>query len=298
MGANDCRIPAIFLVHKPAGETSFTRVRATMEEIRAAGISRSRMPVCHGGTLDPFASGLLPILTGPATKLFEHLHPLPKAYRATIAWGAETDNGDPQGSVVATGDPSGLTLARLEAALRPFLGWTDQVPPLHSNKRVGGERAWARARRGEAFELPPSRVYLHDARWRSLTELELTCKGGYYVRALARDLGRALGCRAHLAALQRTEIGPWSDPAGEPVQVVGPALMPWAGRRALTDAELGELRAGRTIELGEVGPPEWAPPEGFPLDPPFRAVHQGRLVALLVERDGRWFASTLFRGGL
>src|SRR5438874_1771682 len=136
----------IHLLHKPAGPTSFSMVRPFLEEARGR---RPRLAVCHGGALDPFAEGLLPILVGRATRVFELLHPIPKEYEAEVSWGAETDNGDPLGAVVAQGDASGLDPRALDGALEQFVGWRDQVPPATSNKRVGGERAYARAHRGE-----------------------------------------------------------------------------------------------------------------------------------------------------
>src|SRR5690348_5505864 len=131
--------PGIVLMHKPVGPTSFSLVRAAMEEVKVEG---RRLKLCHGGTLDPFASGLLLMLVGPATRLFEHLHAVPKVYDATVRWGTETDNGDPLGRVVAERDASGLTADRLDEALSAFVGWHDQVPPATSNKRVDGERAY------------------------------------------------------------------------------------------------------------------------------------------------------------
>ena len=260
------------------------------------------VPVCHGGALDPFAEGLLLLLEGPATRLMELLHAVPKEYEVEIAWGAETDNGDPLGRVMATGDASALTPARLDASLGPFLGWTEQVPPATSNKRIGGERAYVRAHRGEVVVLPPSRVYLHEARWLlhelpARSRLWLSSRGGYYVRSLARDLGRALGCFAHVRALRRTAIGPWRDPDAEPPvgsaarmrspAVRGPAVLPWAPLRELDDGEARLVRSGQPIPRGEQRDPEWRVPPGFP-DPaaPARAVHQGKLIALLRERDG------------
>src|SRR5207245_3062146 len=207
--------PGRYLVHKPLGQTSFSLVRSLMEEVRAAGIRRDRLPICQGGALDPFSEGLLLLRAGEATRLMELLHAVPKTYVAEIAWGAETDNGDPLGRVVARGDAGDLTPEQLEQALAAFIGWRDQVPPRTSNKRVAGERAYRKAHRGESFELPPSRVYLHGARWLgprlpASSPLELVSGGGYYVRSLARDLGRATGALAHLAA--RTSVGPCRDP--------------------------------------------------------------------------------------
>jgi tRNA pseudouridine55 synthase len=276
--------PGIHLVHKRPGETSFSVVRGFADS--------TGLRACHGGALDPFAEGLLLILAGPATRLFELLHAVPKTYEAEIAWGAETDNGDPLGKVVAEGDASALSPAELDSALIGHLGWREQVPPATSNKRVGGERAYVRAHRGEEVTLPPSRVYLHEARFVShdlprASRLLLVVRGGYYVRALVRDLGRELRCRAHLRALSRTTIGPWSDPAGEPAIVSGPAVLPWAHVRELDDAEEKRIRGGASIARGQLRDPDWRPPPGFPDPaPPVRALHHGRIVALLSEREG------------
>lgn len=277
--------PAIRLVHKRVSETSFSHVQALRAELGP------RVAVCHGGALDPFAEGLLLLLCGPATRLMELLHAVPKEYEAEIAWGEETDNGDPLGRVVSRGDASSLTPSLLDSALAPFLGWREQVPPPTSNKRIGGERAYVRAHRGEAVELPPSRVYLHEARWLEhrlpeRSRLRLSARGGFYVRSLVRDLGRALGSRAHLAALRRTAIGPWRD-ADAPRAVGGPAVIPWAPLRELSDAEAARVRRGEAIALGELRDPEWRVPAGFP-DPgaPARAVHHGALIALVREQGG------------
>jgi tRNA pseudouridine55 synthase len=292
--------PGIYLVHKPRGATSFDLVRDFMEEVRLAGIRRDKLPVCHGGVLDPFAEGLVLLLAGQATRLMDLLHPVPKMYLAEIAWGTETDNGDPLGRVVAEGDATALTAALLEATLPRFLGLQDQVPPLTSNKRIGGERAYVRAHRGEVFELPASRVYLHEARFtthdlpRSST-LRLVCGGGYYVRSLVRDLGRALSVPAHLSALRRTAIGPWEDPA-ERLLVSGVELFPWCASREVTSAEMAALGSGQAIEAGEVRAPPWRLPEGFP-DPraPIRALHEGALHAMLREEAGMLRAAPWLR---
>jgi tRNA pseudouridine55 synthase len=289
--------PGIYLVHKAVGETSFSLVQRFAEEVRLAGIRPDKLPVCHGGALDPFAGGLMLLLAGQATRLFELLHPIPKTYVAEISWGVETDNGDPLGAPIESGDVSRLTPALLSEKLQPFIGWQEQVPPLHSNKRVDGERAYEKAHRGESFELPPSRVYLHSARFLEhdlprTSRLELTARGGYYVRSLARDLGRATGARAHLSKLQRTQIGPWADPGPERVHLSGGELLPWCPSRQVTQRELNLLRSHREIPLGEIAPPAWPLPSGFP-DPeaPIRALLEGKLVALLRVRDAKLFAS-------
>lgn len=294
--------PGLHLVHKPVGVTSFSLVQALMDEIARSG---DTLPICHAGTLDPFAEGLLLILAGPATKLMELIHAVPKVYVADVAWGRETDNGDLLGRALFEGDPSGLTPATLDAALPAFLGWQDQVPPATSAKKVGGEPAYKKAHRGEVVVLPPSRVFLHEARWLShdlphASRLWLQCRGGYYVRALARDLGRALGCGAHVRSLVRTDIGPWHDPkAGERVQVDGEGLLPWLASRLVTRPELDLLRQGRTIARGEVREPDWRVPEGFPPPQgPIRALHGGRLVAMLRDDGANLFPSSNIRGGM
>jgi tRNA pseudouridine55 synthase len=260
---------------------------------RARAENSSKTPrLCHGGALDPFASGLLLILVYPATRLFEYLHDIPKTYRATIRWGIETDNSDPLGKTIFKGDATQLAPEQLDAALRAFVGWHEQVPPTTSNKRIDGERAYVKAHRGESFKLPPSRVYLHEATWLRhdlphSSEVRLVSRGGYYVRSLARDLGRALGCGAHLSALNRSAIGPWCDPGdGAMREISGPAVLPWAAKRMLTDAEVGSLRKGQAIARGSMDAPDWCFPEGFPEpSPPIRGIHLGRLGYLLREEN-------------
>ena len=296
--------PGIHLLHKPAGPTSFSLVQQCIASLGdQRGKVRTRL--CHGGTLDPFADGLLLILVGQATKLFDHLHAVPKVYEATVRWGVETDNGDPLGRVVSEGDASALTPTQLDETVARFVGWRDQVPPATSAKRIDGERAYAKAHRGEHVELPPSRVYLHEATWlrhdlpREST-LRLVARGGYYVRSLARDLGRALGCGAHLSALRRTAIGPWTDPGpGSRVELHDRDLLPWAPSRELSDHEVGELRQARPIPAGELLAPDWRVPERFPKpEAPVRGFHGGKLVFLLLREGERLGVITALSGGL
>jgi tRNA pseudouridine55 synthase len=294
--------PGIYLVHKPVGQTSFSLVQAFMEQRQAAGIRPGKLPVSHGGALDPFAEGLVLLLAGDATRLMHLFHPIPKLYLAKVAWGAETDNGDPSGRVVAEGNAAKLSPSMLDAALTPFVGWHDQVPPATSNKRVDGERAYLRAHRGEQFELPPSRVYLHEARWLShdlpgSSTLQLTTGGGYYVRALARDLGRATGAQAHLQTLSRTQIGPWTDPAGAGLTAIqGTALFPWCGSVTVDAAELKALQSRRPIRARLPTPPTWSPPAGFPdTGAPLRAFCEGQLVAMLRDAETGLIADPLLR---
>src|SRR2546430_9112790 len=130
--------PGIYLLHKPVGQTSFALGQAFMEEVRASGLRRDKLPACHGGALDPFAEGLLLILAGQATRLMDLLHPVPKTYVAEIAWGSETDSGDFLGQMTKSSKSLTVTSAQLDAALQQFLGWHEQVPPATSNKREIG----------------------------------------------------------------------------------------------------------------------------------------------------------------
>jgi tRNA pseudouridine55 synthase len=296
--------PGIHLVHKPVGPTSFSIVQSYLER---AKIEHPHHPprICHGGALDPFASGLLLMLVGPATKLFNYLHDVPKVYEATVQWGIETDNGDPMGRPVMTGDASKVSPAHLDEALRLFIGWHDQIPPATSNKRVGGERAYAKAHRGEQVDLPPSRVYLHEAAWLDhdlpkTSRLRLVTAGGYYVRSLARDLGRQLGCGAHVSALYRSAIGPWADPGpGDAVELAGRQIMPWLPSRDLADQEVGDLRQGKTIQATNLTQREWNPSKRFPEPAPLiRGFHQDRLVFLLSHGMGELRSHIVLGRGL
>lgn len=296
-------LPGLYLAHKAVGESSFDVVRAFTRESREAG--QKKWSLGHGGTLDPFADGLLLVLSGQATRLMELMHPLPKTYVTTVVWGEETDTCDHLGKPVSRGDASHLTPELLDESLATYLGWRDQVPPATSAKKIGGESAYKKAHRGEEVILPPSRVYLHSARWIAhdlprTSTLEISCKGGFYVRSLARELGQQLGCFAHLSTLLRTAIGPWEDPGeGNRTLITGEALIPWCPARVLSDIEADHLAHGRLIPLGEVLAPAVNLPEGFP-DPatPVRAMHAGKLVALLRERDGGWGTVANLRGGL
>lgn len=281
------------LFSKAVGATSFSVVREVQAAI--AAVPGKPWKVCHAGALDPFATGLLPVLVGSATKVFERVHELPKTYEATVVWGAETDNGDGGGAVVERGDASTLTAQQLDEALAHFIGWAKQVPPATSNKRVDGERAYVKAHRQEAVDLEPVQVYLHEAKWlrHALPQssvLQLTCRGGYYVRSLARDLGRLLGCRAHLSTLNRTQIGPWHTPENdEPLSLRGADALGWMPVLPLHDDEWGQLKtADVTVSVrAKPRPPKWTVPENFPRPAElFVGVHLDRVVALLERREG------------
>jgi tRNA pseudouridine55 synthase len=193
-------------VDKPAGPTSHDIVDATR---RALGERR----IGHTGTLDPFASGLLLLCIGSATRLAEYLGGLPKSYRATARLGETTDTLDPEGIVTRTSDAwRALPEAVIRRAFEAHVGTRDQRPPAFSAKKVGGERLYQKARRGEEVRADPVRIRIHRLTVEEVEPPEVTftlaCSSGTYVRAVARDVGEALGVGAHLTALRRTAIGP------------------------------------------------------------------------------------------
>lgn len=200
----DATTDGLLLVDKPAGVTSHDVVLTAR---RAFGESR----IGHAGTLDPFATGLLVLLLGRATRLLPYLEGVPKEYEAQIVFGRETDTDDLAGTVVREAlPPSDDAINR---AIAQLTGVLDQVPPAYSAKRVGGRRAYRVARGGEALTLAPARVEVFGwdrvSRDADTLRARIACGGGTYIRALARDLGRLTGSAAHLAALRRVRSGPF-----------------------------------------------------------------------------------------
>lgn len=195
----------LVLVDKPAGITS----HAVAERARQM-VGHRR--IGHAGTLDPFATGLLILLVGRATRLVGFLDNEPKLYRATIRFGARTSTDDLDGDVIAEARPPAQDA--VERAIGTLTGHLLQRPPTYSAKRVAGVRAYAAARRGAPMQLEPVAVTVHE--WKILgrdgpdLQVEIQCNGGTYVRALARDLGEATGSAAHLRALRRLRSGRYS----------------------------------------------------------------------------------------
>ena len=196
------------ILDKPQGLTSTKAVGRVKRLYDAAKAG-------HAGTLDPLATGILPIALGEATKTVPFVVEGDKAYRFTVRFGAETDTDDAEGQVVETSERR-PTLAEIEAALPRFTGDIVQVPPRYSALKVDGARAYDLARDQEVFELAPrtvtvARLALVDRPDEEHCVLEAECGKGTYVRALARDLGRTLGALGHVEALRRTRVGPFSD---------------------------------------------------------------------------------------
>jgi tRNA pseudouridine55 synthase len=256
-------------VDKPVGPTSHDVV----SRVRRALGTRS---VGHTGTLDPFASGLLLVCVGSATRLAEYLTGLPKTYVATMRLGAATDTDDLTGEVIRSSDAwRELPRERIEAALQAQVGTIEQLPPLYSAKKVGGERMYAAARRGEAVERKPSTVTIYGIRLLGIdlpdVEIEVECGAGTYIRAIARDAGEALGVGGHLVSLRRTRQGPHTVDRAVPLDLLGDEARVRAAMLTPLDAvahlprvlvdELGiaALRHGRALEAAGDDVPEGRP---------------------------------------
>jgi tRNA pseudouridine55 synthase len=272
---------------KPAGMTSTEAVS------RVRRITHARK-VGHGGTLDPLATGVLPIAMGEATKTVAYAMEGRKHYRFTARLGEARTTDDAEGEVVATSDRR-PTSAEIEAALPSFVGLIEQVPPSFAAIKVEGERAYDLARRGEAVQLPPRnvRVDRFDLIERPDPDhatFELLCGRGTYVRALVRDLGAKLGCLGHVMALRRLQVGPFREEdavsLGALEQLVADDALPQAllpvgialgdlPALALTQPQVDRLCAGQTIRVAPgllAGEPD--------ADATVRAMAAGRMVAL------------------
>lgn len=208
-------ISGLLNINKPKGLTSHDVVARVR---RLAGQRR----VGHAGTLDPLATGVLLVCLGQATRLIEYLMTGCKQYQATIRFGVTTDTLDADGQALNRNDPSGLSESHLREILPAFLGEIEQIPPLFSALKRGGQPLYKRARAGEAVQLEPRSVIIHTLTWVNwqppdLT-LDITCSSGTYIRSLARDLGEAAGVGAYLAGLTRTASGPWQLDEAVPLE--------------------------------------------------------------------------------
>jgi tRNA pseudouridine55 synthase len=238
------------LVDKPVGVTSQDAVTTVR---RALGAERAG----HTGTLDPFATGLLIVLLGRATRLARYAPAAPKIYDADIRFGTETETDDRTGVHTSSAEPPDES--RVREAMSRLTGTIAQVPPAYSAKQVGGRRAYAMARAGEAVTLEP--VNVHVQRWdvlsydRDMWRVRITCGSGTYIRALARDLGRLASSAAHLGALRRVRIGPFDVAEAMNVERVRKGVTPRPVADLLPDLPqvrldaqgVGHVRTGRDI---------------------------------------------------
>ena len=305
------RIDGILVVNKPAGPTSHDVIDTIR---RLTGVRR----VGHGGTLDPFAMGVLPVFMGRATRMVDYHRGDDKAYRASVVFGATSTTDDIDGEMT----PSAVappTRSQVEAALAGFRGPIEQVPPDHSAVHVGGKRAYEVARGGEKPDLASRTVTIHDLEltgWdtadpeRPMAELEVRCSAGTYIRSLARDLGQALGCGAYLGALTRTASGPFRIEGAHALDEVREVLA--AGRSGsllltpdagldhipmvrVPSRDLEAIARGQIIRVrGEVaGPVDPAVVLGG-TDVVRVMDERGRLVAMAHTSDGRLYPDKVF----
>ena len=270
------------ILDKPVGLGSTQAVAAVKRNLRAAGYGKS-VKVGHGGTLDPLASGVLPIAVGEATKLCGRMLDASKAYAFTVAFGAETDTLDLEGAVIAecAERPSRATL---DAVLTQFTGPIEQVPPAYSAIKVDGRRAYDRARAGEVVEMKTRAVTVHslivqeddgpsEADLASITLIAHVSKGTY-IRSMARDIARAAGSRGHVTMLRRLRAGPFAL-----AQAISLDKLNEAGNGAGFENILLPLEAG----LDDI--------PALDLDPEqARAVRQGRVLTGLPHDDGLYWA--------
>ena len=294
----------VLVIAKPAGPTSHDVVALVR---RLASTRR----IGHGGTLDPFASGVLPLFLGGATRLVEYHLADDKAYRATICLGASSTTDDLDGELTTFAGPM-PDRAAFEAALATFVGRQEQRPPVYSAVQVAGRRAYAMARAGEAVELPSRQVditALDVLEWdatdpaRPIAIVDVRCSAGTYVRAIARDLGERLGCGAYLGGLVRTASGPFTldgaltldairaaAAAGGPDGVRALLLPPDTGLDALpavtlSDREIADAGQGRFVrpQAGMAGTSD---------DGPVRLLDTAGVIVGIGRRDGNRIAPT------
>ena len=274
------------IIDKAAGASSAQVVAAVR---RITGAAKAG----HGGTLDPLATGVLPIALGEATKTVSFALDDDKSYRFTVRWGEERTTDDAEGEVAAS-SAARPARAVIEAALAEYTGDIEQVPPAFSAIKVQGERAYKLARHGEILELNPRTVTVHAFRLIECPSIdeavfEVDCGKGTYVRALARDLGRRLGCFGHVVQLRRTRVGRFSETGAISLEKLGelwqcsppfehllpvqtglddiPAL-------ALTGPQADRLRSGQSVVVLDAG------------DGLVCAMHGGRPVALAQAASG------------
>jgi tRNA pseudouridine55 synthase len=259
----------ILNVDKPAGPTSFGIVRSVK---RLPGVRK----VGHGGTLDPAADGVLPILVNAATRLADFVHEWPKRYLAGVSFGAVSDTDDRDGTITPGGSTDGLTASQIEALLPSFTGRIMQVPPIYSALKRDGESLYRKARRGETVDVPARPVEIDAIMLRqydqatALATFEVRCQRGTYVRSLARDLGATLGCGGYLSSLTRLSVGPLEK------------------RSAVSAVELMAMGERWTDALLPLD----LPLRGWPAivldDPGVGAVRQGQSVRAPAEGSGRY----------
>ncbi len=284
------------ILDKPLGLGSTQAVAAVKRNLREAGFGKVK--VGHGGTLDPLASGILPIALGEATKLCGRMLDASKEYDFTIAFGKETAGLDAEGEVVATSDHR-ATMAEIEAVLSSFTGEIEQTPPAYSAIKIDGKRAYDRARAGEAVEMKARQVTVHSLRrivascdqmmgtqsqgleatgghpTKKVDEITLSANvsKGTYIRALARDIAYALGTVGHVSMLRRTRAGPFGLQ-----QAISLDKLNEIGKGAPAKDIILPLEAG----LVDIPALDLSPEAAM-------AIRQGRVLAGVATKDGHYW---------
>ncbi|MEE2828456.1 MAG: tRNA pseudouridine(55) synthase TruB [Myxococcota bacterium] len=237
-GRSDQILQGVLLVDKPVGLSSHEVCQRVKGRLRLGKVG-------HGGTLDPFATGLLPLLLNGATRLMPQLQGVDKVYEAVVRLGSRTDTMDPTGEVIAEGDPSGVAEEDVRAVLPRFLGEIEQTVPRYSAARVDGRRLYDYARAGEEVELPVKQVTIESIELLSFdrsdegvdVSLRVACSAGTYVRALADEIGESLGCHAHLYTLRRTRTGSLSVDSGIELETIVEQSAAWREERQLAQED-------------------------------------------------------------
>jgi tRNA pseudouridine55 synthase len=264
------------ILDKPLGLGSTQAVSAVKRALRTGGYHKAK--VGHGGTLDPLATGVLPVAIGEATKLAGRMLDSDKTYDFTIRFGAQTDTLDAEGQVIATSEVR-PTAAEVDAVLPRFTGPIEQVPPAYSALKVDGQRAYDLARAGEAVELATRSVTVHALTRRdgdAPDEVTLTAhvSKGTYIRSLARDIAQALGTVGHVTMLRRTRAGPFGL-----AQAISLDKLDEAAKARTLEHLLLPLRAG----LDDIPALSLTPDQAG-------ALRQGRVLAGIAADDGLHFA--------
>jgi len=281
-------VDGLLNISKPSGLTSFAavaRVRTLAGEKKAG----------HAGTLDPLASGVLPVGLGAGTRILSYLLEQPKLYRADIELGAATDTYDAQGRIISRGDPSPVTEELVKEALKGFVGEVCQRPPVYSALKLGGQPFYSLARKGHPQRPPARRVEVYAIRLLAFQPprmlLEAEVGRGFYLRSLAQDLGEALGCGGFLRGLVRLRYGPFSLeeaslPEGDLLSHLLPLDFPLQG---LPSLELGEEEVLALVR-GQALPHS----ERLPTGERFRAYRRGAFLAVLRRKGDALLPEKVF----
>lgn len=250
-------ISGVLVIDKPVGPTSHTVV-SRVKKILGTKVG-------HTGTLDPAASGVLPLVLGRATRLAQFILAADKVYQAEIRLGVETDTYDAEGEVVAEQTVPDFSDQEIEQALDQFRGKVEQIPPMYSAIKIQGERLYKAARRNEVVERPARSIEIFRldlaGRDEQSLKIEVHCSSGTYIRSLAHDLGQLLGCGAHLQQLRRTRTGAFDLASaitleevaekGETALIPVEALLPEYPRLELSPSQAEKVRHGNSFTLEE-----------------------------------------------